>query len=320
VSVDRPDDTDVPSGETLDGSTGRSNGNGESHAGDGAVRAETRSRGEYYDDMRAAAAGQARAEPRQTSAPERDANGKPWNETAGWSRRVWAEYQDKWPPGERASVDGSDVPPGSWRGGGGRSLDSAANGRAEQWCDRNEQCERDKTTPKMRAIEDEDPDRYLTGLEYRLKGRDRIKEKVAESMKEEGTTVDEALSLVKDAIRYTFIYEDDCYTDGVKADLARMENNGFEQVERRNSWEGDYYKGINSRWHEPATGRLFEVQFHTRISFEAKQLTHGAYERLRSGQTSELEQLTLEAFQGRVFGAVPIPPGAADIPEYPGRD
>jgi hypothetical protein len=169
-------------------------------------------------------------------------------------------------------------------------------------------------------MEDEDPDRYLAGLEYRLKGRDRIKEKVADSMKEEGTTADEALSLVKDAIRYTFIYEDDYYTDGVKADLARMENNGFEQVERRNSWEGDHYKGINSRWHEPTTGLLFEVQFHTRSSFEAKQLTHGAYERLRSGQASELEQLTLEAFQGRVFGAVPIPPGVAGIPEYPGRD
>ena len=32
---------------------------------------------------------------------------------------------------------------------------------------------------------------------------------------------------------------------------------------------------------EPETGQRFEVQFHTRASFEAKQLTHAAYERLR---------------------------------------
>ena len=42
------------------------------------------------------------------------------------------------------------------------------------------------------------------------------------------------------------------------------------------------YKGINSQWIEPDSGQRFEVQFHTRISFEAKQLTHPAYERLRT--------------------------------------
>ena len=42
------------------------------------------------------------------------------------------------------------------------------------------------------------------------------------------------------------------------------------------------YKGINSQWIEPDTGQRFEVQFHTGISFEAKQLTHTAYEQLRT--------------------------------------
>ena len=47
-------------------------------------------------------------------------------------------------------------------------------------------------------------------------------------------------------------------------------------------WSDDKYKGINSQWIEPDSGQRFEVQFHTRISFEAKQLTHHAYERLRT--------------------------------------
>src|SRR6266581_699577 len=49
-----------------------------------------------------------------------------------------------------------------------------------------------------------------------------------------------------------------------------------------------------------ASGRRFEVQFHTSISFEAKQLTHLAYERLRTPQPNKpdkFEQMVLEAFE-----------------------
>jgi hypothetical protein len=59
------------------------------------------------------------------------------------------------------------------------------------------------------------------------------------------------------------------------------------------------------------------VQFHTRISFEAKQLTHNAYERLRTKQADAFEELVLEAFQRKVTTEVPVPPGAADIRDYP---
>ena len=72
-------------------------------------------------------------------------------------------------------------------------------------------------------------------------------------------------------------------------------------------------------WIEPDTGQRFEVQFHTRISFEAKQLTHDAYERLRTKQADEFEEMVLEAFQEKVTADVPVPPGAADIPDYPER-
>jgi len=85
----------------------------------------------------------------------------------------------------------------------------------------------------------------------------------------------------------------------------------------KDSWSEEQYKGINSQWIEPDTGQRFEVQFHTRISFEAKQLTHDAYKRLRSHQADKFEELVLEAFQEKVASDVPRPPGAADIPDYP---
>jgi hypothetical protein len=96
-----------------------------------------------------------------------------------------------------------------------------------------------------------------------------------------------------------------------------LEEQGFQLVKRKNSWSEEQYKGINSQWVDPASGQRFEVQFHTSISFEAKQITHGAYERLRSGQTDELERMVLRAFQREVTSKIPIPPGAEDIPDYP---
>ena len=73
------------------------------------------------------------------------------------------------------------------------------------------------------------------------------------------------------------------YTQGVWSDIGRLKEHGFELHKLKNSWSGDQYKGLNSQWIDLDTGQRFEVQFHTRISFEAKQLTHDAYERLRGG-------------------------------------
>ena len=125
--------------------------------------------------------------------------------------------------------------------------------------------------------------------------------------------------LCHDTIRYTFQYREARYTQGVWADIERLKDQGFEMHKLKNSWSDDQYKGINSQWIEPDTGQRFEVQFHTRISFEAKQLTHRAYERLRSQQADEFEQMVLEAFQKKVTAEVPVPPGADGIPDYPER-
>ena len=99
-----------------------------------------------------------------------------------------------------------------------------------------------------------------------------------------------------------------------------MRDQGFELDKLRNSWSDEQYKGINSQWTVPDTGQRFEVQFHTRISVEAKQLTHGAYERLRTQQPDAFEQMVLEAFQKKTTAEVPVPLGADGIPDYPERD
>ena len=193
-----------------------------------------------------------------------------------------------------------------------------ALGLSYSFCDQIAKLEEEKITPALRAVESQDPDRHLVGLEHCRKGRDRIKEKICDKMEEFGFSPEEAISDVSDTLRYTYQYRDAHYTQGVWADITRMKDQGFELHILKNYWSSEQYKGINSQWIEPDSGQRIEIQFHTRISYEAKQLTHGAYEKLRSTQqVDELERMVLKAFQREVSAEIPVPPGAADIPDYP---
>jgi hypothetical protein len=316
VGIDRPEDPDDPPDRTA-GHRDDQGGGGRSGRG-GGPPPETRPRQEYYDYLRAADSATKSVTAQQAAAREQAAAQK-WDQDSKESRWMWGEYRRKWPPAERVPVEKPDDPPGSWRKGD-RSLDPVANGRAEAECDRVAVRERDKISPALRAVESQDSDRHLVGFDFRLKGRDRIKEKAYDKMNEFGFSPEEAISEVSDTIRFTFQYQDTRYTQGVRMDIERLKDQGFKLDKLKNSWSHEQYKGINSQWIEPDSGQRFEVQFHTRISFEAKQLTHDAYGRLRTKQADKFEQMVLEAFQKKVTAEVPVPPGAERMSDYPERD
>jgi hypothetical protein len=303
VPADRSDDTpeqpdERPSAPEDDGHQSRRD------------QIEPRSRGEYYEARRA---GEPTEDNNQAQA------GPSWEETKEESTWMWGEYKRRWPEEERPPVDASQDDPGSWRADADRVLDPRANERIEAACDRTEVLEREKILPALRVIESQDPHRHLVGLEHHLKGRDRIKEKVCDTLREQSDlSPDQALSLVPDVLRYTFQYEDVRYTRGVHSDIERLQAQGFKMNVCKNFWSDDQYRGINSQWIEPGSGQRFEVQFHTLISYEAKQLTHPAYERMRDerNKPDKFEQMVLEAFQKKVTAEVPVPTGATDIPDY----
>jgi hypothetical protein len=238
-----------------------------------------------------------------------------WDEAVPALREAWENHEKKWAHPERAGPAVHPDIPGAWRGDGGRYLAPDANAEVARGCARIGEIGETVITPAMRRIEAEDSGRHLAGLDRRLKGEDRLKEKVARTVEEQpGLTAERALSGVPDAVRFTFCYTDEHYTAGVLADLDRLTARGFELAKPlKNSWSSDQYKGINTQWREPETGQLFEMQFHTLASFEAKQLTHGAYERIRNPQVSDAELDELEDFQREVCSKIPIPPGAAEI-------
>jgi hypothetical protein len=307
VGIDRPDDVAVPPDNPGD----RTSAAGNDSQQVGVSQVETRHREEYYSALRTQVAQEERAQDRQP-ATQSDT----WAETATQARWMWGEYHRRWPPEERPPVDRSTDPPGSWRSDSNRYLDSPTNAQIEAECARIVEREQEKISPAMRDIENQDSDRHLAGFRHRLKEGDRIKEKVHDNLNEYSLSLNEAISFIPDAIRYTFQYEEARYAQGVHVDIARLKDRGFMLDKLKNSWCDDQYKGINSQWIEHGTGQRFEVQFHTRISLEAKQLTHDAYARLRTLQTDKFEEMVLEAFQRRVSTEVPIPSGAAEIPDY----
>ena len=246
----------------------------------------------------------------QTYAAARDA----WAEALPNLHSAWEEHVEKYP--ERTRLAPRTQPDGSWVADGGRKLTPEQNADVDRGVARIREVGKNVIVPGMRAVEAEDATRCLAGFERRFKDEDRLKEKVTERMRSKGRTPLEALAGIPDAVRFTLQYGESTYTAAVQKDIERLEARGFTQVERRNTWTDDQYKGINSRWREPESDTIFEVQFHTRASLEAKELTHKAYERIRSSAQDE-ELAELKEFQRHVNSMIPISPDVADIEDYP---
>jgi hypothetical protein len=179
VGSDLPEEADIPP----DGHADRQDDQAEAArpARPSPAEPETRDRQEYYADLRKAVSTEESVTAQRITAEEQDASDK-WNERVTESRWMWSEYQRKWPPEERPLVDRSDDDP-------------EISARVEAACDRIADLERDKISPAMRAIESQDPSRHLIGFDNRLKGHDRIKEKVHDTIEERDRSPEDAVSL-----------------------------------------------------------------------------------------------------------------------------
>jgi hypothetical protein len=249
-------------------------------------------------------------------AADADVDRASWSEARPSLRAAWEEHEDRYPERERATP--RTHADGSWSSGETRRLTPGQNAEATKVCaDIHDEGER-VALPAMLQIEAADPNRRLSGVEHMLKGADRLKEKIADALRARPElTATQALSIVPDPVRFTYEYSPDRYAEGVLTDVQRLKEIGLEEVKLKNLWSDEQYKGINSQWRRPETGLRIEVQFHTPASLEAKELTHKAYERIRSTDTSPTERHELEAFQRRVNALLDTPPGTTEIPDFP---
>ena len=176
----------------------------------------------------------------------------------------------------------------------------------------------------MERVEAADPNRRLAGRAYMLKGEDRLKEKIADELSTKpGMTVKDVVDRVADGIRFTLEYPSERYADGVLTDVERLKAEGFQLIKLKNLWHADQYKGVNSQWRAPETGTRCEMQFHSSESLAAKELTHQAYERIRTAvalpqeQRDAAEEQALKEFQHRANALLRTPPGTDAISDFP---
>lgn len=238
-----------------------------------------------------------------------------WAEAVPDLRAAWENHKVRYPERERPAPQ--TTPDGGWTAGPRRRLSPEQNAEAAKACaDIADEGRRD-ILPALQRVESADPDRRLAGLEHMLKGEDRLKEKIADALHDRpGLTVQQAMEIVPDPVRFTFTYRLDRYADGVLTDVDRLKAEGFELVKLKNLWTGEQYKGVNSQWRRPETGLRVEVQFHTPESLEAKELTHKAYERIRAS-APPAERVELEQFQRTVNALLVTPESTAQIKDFP---
>ncbi|MEV0225237.1 hypothetical protein [Streptomyces sp. NPDC050704] len=206
-----------------------------------------------------------------------------------------------------------NLPDGSWEGPQGLGLSPEENAATGQFMDRASATE-PRITEAIQAAAGHVEHGKLNGLEYRMKGEDSLKRKVATALLEDARlTPERALANIRDSLRYTVEIPARDYAHGVQQAVDELRGRGFENVTFKNTWEGSGYKGINSTWRDPATGQIFEVQFHTPESFVAKMDTHVLYEKGRLPGISSDEFAAIQAAQNDLFDQVPVPRGADGI-------
>lgn len=178
-------------------------------------------------------------------------------------------------------------------------------------------------TPAMRRVEAQlDHGSLVPDTEkFALKSPDRFKEKLAKLVtRYPDRSPDQLASLIHDGIRYTFVFDTQNYVSGLEHAKEKLADEGYTLRLLKPSWDDPDYKGVNSRWQDPASQRLFEVQFHTQESWEAKQRTHDAYEKLADPRTTGKQRDLLEEEQRKITASIAIPPGATDIAHYKAKD
>lgn len=129
----------------------------------------------------------------------------------------------------------------------------------------------------------------------------------------------ELAETISDAVRYAFVFEAADYTEGTWLVHRKLKAHGFGLEARRNRWQSPEYKGIFTRWRDPAHGIAFEVQFHTTASWAVAKRTHDSYERITDPATPSDERAQLRARQVAEAASAKPPPGCMEIADFRGE-
>jgi|GEM_PF-6354042 len=151
-------------------------------------------------------------------------------------------------------------------------------------------------------------------LEHRLKTEKSLARKIQDDSVEYNGNVERAADNINDAVRYTLLFEPEVYTESAIKTIDRMRDAGYQFERIKNFWrKGDDYQGINGKVRHP-DGFKFEVQFHTKSSFDTKEKTHPLREK-RIASSNVKEQWKLFSQGVRMASKTAIPAGVLAVGE-----
>lgn len=117
----------------------------------------------------------------------------------------------------------------------------------------------------------------MVGLEYRLKTLNSLTRKIYTEVSEQRAkgnknySYDDAVNDMKDVGRFTMVFDENNFVDGVNKTLDHLESQGYKITKFKNTFvEGATYKGLNCNFVDK-NGVKYELQFHIPSSMKLKE-------------------------------------------------
>jgi hypothetical protein len=182
----------------------------------------------------------------------------------------------------------------------------------------------------------------LVGLENRVKSQESLSRKIADKVQQKvdklqnvkGKSIDEATKFglekelpkqtgkINDVLRYTKTFTENEYQAGIQKTLSALEKQGYKVEKVYDGWslrkagldKDTGYRGINVTMKNPK-GQQFELQFHTKSSFDLKTKNHLLYEEWRNPKTTDVRKKEIIKIQIKKAENLSLPKDIDNIPK-----
>ena len=207
-------------------------------------------------------------------------------------------------------------------GGCDRATAEKAAAEAKAIYDRVSKAEPQITSDIVGAVSANNGKMY--GLDYRMKQETSLGRKIASDAlnpKEHyNGDLKAAAADVKDAVRYTAVFDTDNFTQGYNNVKKSLEAKGYTE-ERCKNFYADYAEGNSLQKavqcvYRDSNGNRLELQFHTYESQGAKEVNHPLYEQSRAASTSASQKKILDDRMTAISSHVPDPDGVMTIQRH----
>ena len=238
------------------------------------------------------------------------------SEVSAGIHKVRSQVSNTAKPLQRESVDIGKI---MSEGGCDRKTAEAAAAEAKKIYDKVSAAEPRITSDIVSAVAENSGKMY--GLNFRMKQETSLGRKIAKDAKDEyNGDLKAAAAGVKDAVRYTAVFETKDFTAGYNNVKASLEAKGYKE-DRCKNFFADYaefnsiQKAVQCVYSDKDGNRL-ELQFHTYESQGAKEVNHPMYEKSRAAGIGSQEKGVLDDRMRNIGANVPDPDGVMSIKRH----